>query len=96
MINPASLALNSAPMSGLETRLYYEYYDKSNRSTPISYAAGGLPVPNTCTPTVLQAGSKTNVIPSTAEVHLDCRKLPGQSVEDVIREIKERTRHACC
>ena len=43
---------------------------------------------NTCTPTVLQAGSKTNVIPSTAEVHLDCRKLPGQSVEDVIREIK--------
>jgi acetylornithine deacetylase/succinyl-diaminopimelate desuccinylase-like protein len=43
---------------------------------------------NTCTPTVLQAGSKTNVIPSSAEVHLDCRKLPGQSVEDVIREIK--------
>ena len=43
---------------------------------------------NTCTPTVLQAGSKTNVIPSTAEVHLDCRKLPGQSVEDVIREVK--------
>jgi len=43
---------------------------------------------NTCTPTVLQAGSKTNVIPSTAEVHLDCRKLPGQSVEDVIREIR--------
>lgn len=43
---------------------------------------------NTCTPTMLRAGSKTNVIPSTAEVHLDCRKLPGQSVEDVIREIK--------
>jgi acetylornithine deacetylase/succinyl-diaminopimelate desuccinylase-like protein len=43
---------------------------------------------NTCTPTVLQAGSKTNVIPSTAEVDLDCRKLPGQTVEDVIREIK--------
>ena len=42
---------------------------------------------NTCTPTVLQAGSKTNVIPSTAEVDLDCRKLPGQSLEDVKREI---------
>jgi acetylornithine deacetylase/succinyl-diaminopimelate desuccinylase-like protein len=42
---------------------------------------------NTCTPTVLHGGSKTNVIPSEAEVHLDCRKLPGQSVEDVKREI---------
>ncbi len=42
---------------------------------------------NTCSPTILQAGAKTNVIPSQAEVHLDCRKLPGQSLEDVMREI---------
>lgn len=42
---------------------------------------------NTCTPTVLQAGSKTNVIPSEAFVHLDCRRLPGQTVEDVKREV---------
>jgi acetylornithine deacetylase/succinyl-diaminopimelate desuccinylase-like protein len=42
---------------------------------------------NTCTPTVLQAGTKTNVTPSQAEVHLDCRTLPGQSSEDVMREI---------
>ena len=42
---------------------------------------------NTCTPTILRAGAKTNVIPSMAEVHLDCRRLPGQSVEDVKREI---------
>ena len=42
---------------------------------------------NTCNPTVLQAGAKTNVIPSEAEAHLDCRKLPGQSPEDVMREI---------
>jgi len=46
---------------------------------------------NTCTPTVLQAGSKTNVIPSEAFVHLDCRKLPGQSVEDVKREVRAIT-----
>jgi acetylornithine deacetylase/succinyl-diaminopimelate desuccinylase-like protein len=44
---------------------------------------------NTCTPTVLKAGSKTNVIPSTAEVQLDCRKLPGQSPEDVQREVMQ-------
>jgi acetylornithine deacetylase/succinyl-diaminopimelate desuccinylase-like protein len=43
---------------------------------------------NTVTPTILQAGTKTNVIPSTAEAHLDCRKLPGQTPEDVVREIQ--------
>jgi acetylornithine deacetylase/succinyl-diaminopimelate desuccinylase-like protein len=42
---------------------------------------------NTCTPSILRAGTKTNVIPSEAEVELDCRKLPGQSPEDVMREI---------
>lgn len=43
---------------------------------------------NTVTPTMLKAGLKANVIPSTAEAILDCRKLPGQSVQDVIREIR--------
>ncbi|HEX2998103.1 MAG TPA: M20/M25/M40 family metallo-hydrolase, partial [Anaerolineales bacterium] len=42
---------------------------------------------NTCAPTVLRGGSKTNVIPSEAEVQLDCRRLPGQSIEDLKREI---------
>ncbi len=42
---------------------------------------------NTVTPTMLKAGFKTNVIPSMAEAVLDCRKLPGQSAEDVKREI---------
>jgi acetylornithine deacetylase/succinyl-diaminopimelate desuccinylase-like protein len=44
-------------------------------------------VTNTCTPTVLRAGSKTNVIPSEASVDLDCRRLPGQTPADVMREI---------
>ncbi|MBN2549448.1 MAG: M20/M25/M40 family metallo-hydrolase [Anaerolineales bacterium] len=42
---------------------------------------------NSVSPTVLQAGSKSNVIPSEASVHLDCRLLPGQKPEDVIREL---------
>jgi acetylornithine deacetylase/succinyl-diaminopimelate desuccinylase-like protein len=42
---------------------------------------------NTCTPTVLRSGSKTNVIPSAAVVEMDCRRLPGQSPEDVMDEI---------
>lgn len=43
---------------------------------------------NTVTPTMLHAGLKANVIPSSANATLDCRKLPGQSVEDVMREIR--------
>jgi acetylornithine deacetylase/succinyl-diaminopimelate desuccinylase-like protein len=44
---------------------------------------------NTVTPTVLKAGGKTNVIPSLAEAQLDCRSLPGQTPEDVIREVQQ-------
>jgi len=42
---------------------------------------------NTVTPTALRGGVKTNVIPSEAEAELDCRLLPGQTVEDIRREI---------
>jgi acetylornithine deacetylase/succinyl-diaminopimelate desuccinylase-like protein len=46
---------------------------------------------NTVTPTILQAGSKVNVIPSRAEAALDCRLIPGQTPHDVIRELKAVT-----
>jgi acetylornithine deacetylase/succinyl-diaminopimelate desuccinylase-like protein len=45
-------------------------------------------VTNTLSPTILQAGSKVNVIPSVAQVDIDCRLVPGQSPEDVIKEIQ--------
>ncbi len=38
----ATFSLQSTPMKGLGTRIYYEYYDKSNESTQVNYAAGGL------------------------------------------------------
>jgi len=44
-------------------------------------------VSNTISPTMLQAGSKLNVIPSVAEAGIDCRLLPGQTPESVIREL---------
>lgn len=44
---------------------------------------------NTATPTVLRAGSKTNVIPSAAEAEIDGRTVPGQSVDDLLRELRE-------
>jgi acetylornithine deacetylase/succinyl-diaminopimelate desuccinylase-like protein len=43
---------------------------------------------NTASPTVLRAGSKTNVIPGLAEVEIDGRTLPGQSDEDFLRELQ--------
>ncbi|MBI3071157.1 MAG: M20/M25/M40 family metallo-hydrolase [Deltaproteobacteria bacterium] len=46
---------------------------------------------NTATPTVLRAGSKTNVIPSVAEGEIDGRTLPGQSADDLVREVFEVT-----
>ncbi len=39
---------------------------------------------NTANPTMLKAGYKANVIPSTAEATVDCRVLPGS--EDTFRE----------
>jgi acetylornithine deacetylase/succinyl-diaminopimelate desuccinylase-like protein len=44
---------------------------------------------NTATPTVLRAGTKTNVIPSFAEAEIDGRSLPGQTVDDVLSEVRE-------
>ncbi|MCA9530979.1 MAG: M20/M25/M40 family metallo-hydrolase [Myxococcales bacterium] len=43
---------------------------------------------NTASPTVLRAGAKTNVIPGVAEVEIDGRMLPGQSVDDLLRELR--------
>lgn len=43
---------------------------------------------NTVSPNILQAGVKANVIPSEAEVTLDCRTLPGQTAQDAMREVQ--------
>lgn len=44
---------------------------------------------NTASPTIIRAGSKVNVIPGTAEVQFDGRTLPGQTKEDLLRELRE-------
>lgn len=43
---------------------------------------------NTVSATVVRAGSKTNVIPGVATLELDGRTLPGQSSDDLIREVR--------
>jgi acetylornithine deacetylase/succinyl-diaminopimelate desuccinylase-like protein len=44
---------------------------------------------NTVANTVLQAGIKHNVIPSTAQASLDCRLLPGQSPEEFTAQVRK-------
>ena len=48
---------------------------------------------NTATPTGLRAGSKTNVIPSTAEAIVDGRTLPGQTKEGFLQEVRSVIGH---
>jgi acetylornithine deacetylase/succinyl-diaminopimelate desuccinylase-like protein len=44
---------------------------------------------NTVSPTIVHGGSKINVIPSEIEVELDGRILPGQTPDDLIRELHD-------
>jgi len=46
-------------------------------------------VRNTITPTIFNAGYKTNVIPSSATAELDCRLLPGQDDKGFIKVVRE-------
>jgi len=43
---------------------------------------------NTIQPTVVNIGSKTNVIAPIATAEIDCRLLPGERVEDFVAEVK--------
>ena len=43
---------------------------------------------NTASATVVRAGGKTNVIPGVAEFEIDGRTLPGQSDDDLLRELR--------
>jgi len=44
---------------------------------------------NTITPTVVQAGLKTNVIPDEASAQLDCRLLPGERPADFLALLRD-------
>ena len=56
-----------------------------NASTARSFAAL---LSNTASATVVRAGAKTNVIPGVAEFEIDGRTLPGQTDEDLLRELR--------
>lgn len=43
---------------------------------------------NTYAPTMMQAGTKINVIPDQVSLEIDIRTLPGQGVDDVMAELR--------
>jgi acetylornithine deacetylase/succinyl-diaminopimelate desuccinylase-like protein len=45
---------------------------------------------NTCNVTVLQAGERPNVIPSSSEAVVDCRLVAGNSPETFLEEVRKR------
>ena len=61
--------------------------EKLIKDPQMSRTFGAL-LSNTATPTVLRAGSKTNVIPSEATCEIDGRLLPGQSEADFLKELR--------
>jgi acetylornithine deacetylase/succinyl-diaminopimelate desuccinylase-like protein len=44
---------------------------------------------NTASPTMLEAGKKVNVIPSSAKARVDGRILPGQSLQQFLAEVQQ-------
>jgi acetylornithine deacetylase/succinyl-diaminopimelate desuccinylase-like protein len=67
----------------LTSRMAMTRVDKDQ--APVLYAQ----LHGTATPTIIRAGDKLNVIPSTAEVTFDGRVLPGQSWEDFKGELQK-------
>ncbi|HEX3757557.1 MAG TPA: M20/M25/M40 family metallo-hydrolase [Kofleriaceae bacterium] len=60
------------------------------RLVPGAQAMRGLAplLSNTASATVVRAGNKTNVIPGVAEFEIDGRTLPGQTDDDLLRELR--------
>lgn len=83
-----------APKQPQDRRLYFEDVEKGLRDPSFSTWLTSNPlynamVRNTLSLTVLEAGSKVNVVPSESTALIDCRLIPGVSKEDFLKEIKE-------
>ncbi|MVN20161.1 M20 family peptidase [Mucilaginibacter arboris] len=61
--------------------LLFKIYEKS--------AGGNALIRTTIAPTILQAGVKDNVIPTSASATINFRLLPGTSIDAVFRHVKE-------
>lgn len=84
-----------APKQSPEDRPFYEDIEKALDHPAFAKKLTSNPIYNamvrdTVVLTVLQGGSKANVIPSESSATFDCRLIPGTSKEDFLKEIKKR------
>jgi acetylornithine deacetylase/succinyl-diaminopimelate desuccinylase-like protein len=84
-----------APKQSPEDRPSYEDIEKGLTNPTFAKKLTSNPiynamVRNTVVLTVLQGGSKANVIPSESSATFDCRLIPGTSKEEFLKEIKKR------
>ena len=84
-----------APKQPPDERKFFEDIEKGLHDPSFSARLTTNPIYNamvrdTISLTILQAGSKANVIPSESSATLDCRLIPGSSKENFLKEIKER------
>jgi acetylornithine deacetylase/succinyl-diaminopimelate desuccinylase-like protein len=87
--------LNMAPKRPSYERNLFENIEKALLDPSFSVWLTSNPqfnamIRNTISLTILQAGSKVNVIPSEARAILDCRLLPNASKEEFLLEVKKR------
>jgi len=83
-----------APFAPPEDRASFADLDFALETNPpfrerfLSEARRAALVRNTVSITVLEAGTRTNVVPGEARAELDARLLPGESCEEFIAEIR--------
>jgi len=87
--------LKMAPKQPLEERIFFEDIERGLKAPAFSKRLTSNPIYNamirdTISLTILQGGSKINVIPSESTATLDCRLIPGSSKENFSKEIKRR------
>jgi acetylornithine deacetylase/succinyl-diaminopimelate desuccinylase-like protein len=78
-----------------DERKFFEDIEKGLSDPSFSRRLTSNPIYNamvrdTISLTILQGGSKVNVIPSESMATLDCRLIPGSSKENFLKEMKSR------
>ncbi len=72
----------------VQPKLAGHLLDLMRRANPDQAKGIGAMLSNTTSPTVLEGGSKVNVIPSRASVKVDGRVIPGQPIERFLDEVR--------
>jgi acetylornithine deacetylase/succinyl-diaminopimelate desuccinylase-like protein len=87
--------MKMAPKQPLDERKFFEDIERGLTDPMFLARVTSNPIYNamvrdTISLTILQGGSKINVIPSESIAALDCRLIPGSSKENFLKEIKIR------